>query len=132
MTLHPLLQFSPPRWLRGWSWLLLLLPSLLVILHNRRGGETTRLRKGLAFSMTHAIFYAGCLLHLSYQFPHVVLWLWEAIDGALAGTAWAVSLLTSAAYFGTFIFVHQLAQKTLALAVSAEPRASRGALPPLL
>lgn len=99
---------SLPGWLRGWSWLLLLLPAVGVLADNRRGGMSRRLRAGLAFSMTHALFYAGYLLHLLFQLPRWVLWLWKALEG--------LPIVANLCYFSTFILIHQFAQKTLALA----------------
>ena len=105
-----------PAWLRGWSCLILLLPTGLVLMHDQRGDETRRLQRGLAFSMTHAVFFAGFLHHLLFQFPRWVLWLFASVESLLPSDPATVSALTSLVYFSTTIVIHQLGQKALALA----------------
>ena len=59
---------------------------------------------GLAFSLTHAVFFAACTLHLSATLPPFVVWLWGAVEravGADGDQRWTllISSLTDAADF---------------------------------
>ena len=74
------------------------------------------MRKGFAFSLTHAIFFVAFHIHLTLMLPPAATFMWNAVKEAVGDSQRLVMPIASLGYFATLIPLHLFAQSALALA----------------
>ena len=107
-----------PSWVNGCSWLILLLPATIVVLGESSRSGALRVRQGLSFSITHAVFFAACLYRLSYRFAAFPIFLWWRLHELLDGSLWLTTLCATTGYFAALVLIAQVPRCSIAASCS--------------
>jgi hypothetical protein len=102
-----------PEWLVYTGWLLLLLPSIVVILRDLNYSVDAPAR--ITFSISHAVYFVACLYRVSYRAAAFSIGCQKFFSTFLANDPTLAALLSQLLHQICFTSIHLLAKLTLQL-----------------